>query len=901
MSADLDGQARGNAKLGLARAYGAWYNIYHQLEQLELAISNGEDALKLCAESGWRSIAALDDLAQLYRHRFERLQNYDDASKGIKYIREAINMLRGFAGKNNLNHEAECLSSLSKLLRARAEAYHAEEDLNNAVRAEHDALQITDAEHKEYTPRAVDLSYNLTARFRVIGNLEDLNEADNILNVASQNLKLRRIPATSRELSLVENQHGIVSVCRWQAEGDNKWVREGLTYFKTAAAIDPSSLAFSQNYASAVTSLARHSGELIDAITAVKAFLTYVENIEKYAPETAEKNLPLVLEKLARLYVDKMKTENNKAMWTPMCVRLLEQLCQANKAQVGVRLWAAGERSAMAAWREDDFEAASRFISLAVSLLPELLNPGLNRVDQLRLIKNNSNLPGFTLAFHIMAGHKISEALQRFEQARGVLWNRLLRESDELDSLNEIDQELAKQFRESHTRLLAPRKPLVSLENDTSMVFNAADSYADALEYNTLLTKIRLQPGLENFLLLPADPAELSSYADDGAIVVINCAHNYSHAIIVTSLETAVLKLPDYSEKSAKRLYEMMKSALDCLKQQDETSATKLFEELCTALWNSIAKPVLDKLDEVLPQDSIRQWNSKPVHRIWWLANQWINVLPIHAAGDYSCRSISDEARSVLDRAISSYIPSFGALKFARKNDTAKRLSTSSSQVRDQPSALIISMPSTPGQTSLPNATKEVNTITEQLALSNIAVTNLAEDSATKKSITSALKTASVAHFVCHGLVDPTDPLKSQLVHTDSHRNPLDVRTLIRTQMPACTLVYLSVCNAAASETLPLVDEGLHIAGGFLMAGVPQVIATQWELADQLGVQVAERFYAHLVDGGEGGVGDSNDPAAAVAGLDVSHSAEALRDVLLTIRADGVPGILYGAYVHYGV
>ena len=139
------------------------------------------------------------------------------------------------------------------------------------------------------------------------------------------------------------------------------------------------------------------------------------------------------------------------------------------------------------------------------------------------------------------------------------------------------------------------------------------------------------------------------------------------HTVIVTSSETAVLELPEYSEKSAAQLYGKMKSALDFLKQQDENSATTLFNEVCTALWNAVAKPVLDKLDELLPQDSIRQWRSKPVHRIWWLANQWINVLPIHAAGDYSSEHTPDKACSVLDRAISSYIPSFGALKIRQQ------------------------------------------------------------------------------------------------------------------------------------------------------------------------------------------------------------------------------------------
>ena len=38
-------------------------------------------------------------------------------------------------------------------------------------------------------------------------------------------------------------------------------------------------------------------------------------------------------------------------------------------------------------------------------------------------------------------------------------------------------------------------------------------------------------------------------------------------------------------------------------------------------------------------------------------------------------------------------------------------------------------------------------------------------------------------------------------------------------------------------------DEGIHLAGAFQLAGYPHVIASLWEADDALSVAIAERFY----------------------------------------------------------
>ena len=40
-----------------------------------------------------------------------------------------------------------------------------------------------------------------------------------------------------------------------------------------------------------------------------------------------------------------------------------------------------------------------------------------------------------------------------------------------------------------------------------------------------------------------------------------------------------------------------------------------------------------------------------------------------------------------------------------------------------------------------------------------------------------------------------------------------------------------------------LMDEGIHLAGGFQLAGYPHVIASLWEADDDLSVEVAKKFY----------------------------------------------------------
>jgi CHAT domain-containing protein len=86
--------------------------------------------------------------------------------------------------------------------------------------------------------------------------------------------------------------------------------------------------------------------------------------------------------------------------------------------------------------------------------------------------------------------------------------------------------------------------------------------------------------------------------------------------------------------------------------------------------------------------------------------------------------------------------------------------------------------------------------------------------------VLSRLANARWAHFSCHGIPEP-DPAESHLLLTDG---PLPVRFIADLELPNAYLAYLSACTSAYGGT-SLLDESIHIASAFQLAGFQHVIA----------------------------------------------------------------------------
>jgi CHAT domain-containing protein len=171
------------------------------------------------------------------------------------------------------------------------------------------------------------------------------------------------------------------------------------------------------------------------------------------------------------------------------------------------------------------------------------------------------------------------------------------------------------------------------------------------------------------------------------------------------------------------------------------------------------------------------------------------------------------------------------------------------------------------------SAVPEANWVATALGTNTQA---LIDSAATKGVVRTRLTTATWAHFACHASA-ARDPADSQLGLYDA---PLPVRDVAELHLQRAHLAYLSAC-ATAYGGVRLLDESIHVASAFQLAGFSHVIATMWLVKDPIAKRFAQWIYPQLIRGG--------DPAIAV-----HNAVRRMRDQLLEYPT------LWGAYLHYG-
>lgn len=113
----------------------------------------------------------------------------------------------------------------------------------------------------------------------------------------------------------------------------------------------------------------------------------------------------------------------------------------------------------------------------------------------------------------------------------------------------------------------------------------------------------------------------------------------------------------------------------------------------------------------------------------------------------------------------------------------------------------------------------------------------------------------TVLHFAAHAAIEEEYPWRSR-IDPDAgrgHRGAVITAAVItaadiaRARLDA-RLAVLSSCRTAGGRVAP--GEGAQgLAGSFLAAGVPSVVATLWPVDDAVAPRFMRRFYAHLAEG----------------------------------------------------
>ncbi|WP_170321804.1 CHAT domain-containing protein [Acrocarpospora pleiomorpha] len=471
---------------------------------------------------------------------------------------------------------------------------------------------------------------------------------------------------------------------------------------------------------------------------------------------------------------------------------------------------------------------AAELMETAVHLLPEVAPRQLDREDQQYALGGFAGLAADAAALTLADtgnSERASRALHLLEQGRTILLSQAMDTRSDLSDLRDSHPDLATRFAE--LRDLLDRTPATAITISSSVPPGSTtrDRHALAAEFSALIARIRRLDGFAGFMSPPSTD-EILAEAAYGPVVVVNVSTYRSDALIVTTGGVVARELPGLTPEILVRQINDFHGALRGNQERQL--------QVLAWLWEVVAGPVLSVLG--LRRDS----GAWP--RLWWAPGGLLGLLPLHAAGR--------QGDSVLDRVVSSYTPTVRGLRYAREQ--ARR----SAGTR----ALVVAMPTTPGK---PGRLWQVPAEREMLRRRLPGAVVLSEPQParpwrknesdklpTKANVLDELPTCSIAHFACHGTSDATNPSRSKLLLHDHASDPFTVASLGPVRLRSPRLAYLSACETALTSNTELVDEAIHLASAFQLAGYPHVVGTLWKVNDRAAFDIADMFYATLTEGG---------------------------------------------------
>jgi tetratricopeptide (TPR) repeat protein len=455
-----------------------------------------------------------------------------------------------------------------------------------------------------------------------------------------------------------------------------------------------------------------------------------------------------------------------------------------------------------------DWVGAAAAFGAAIEKLPMMAPRTMGPADRTRVLERVSRLAADAAACAISAGLP-ERAVELLEQGRALQIAQLIDARADLTELRERAPELA-------ARLTALRLRLDAIDRSGPPAGSVAERRHRAHdEWDRLVTEIRAVPGMGSFLM-PMTAADIRAEAAAGAIVYLNVSVHRSDAIVVTADAIRTVWMPPGFDKKV-------------------TEQARRFEVARTTGDREAALDVLDWLRRQITAKVLAALGhrigpepGRPLPRVWWCAGGPLVTLPVHAA--------------VLDRVVSSYIPSVRALRHARGGAplTAAAL--------DQ---MLVVPVASPRHIPLPAVKDEAGSLQALFPDATI----MPAEQATVARVAEALRGHPVVHFACHAETDAAQPARSALHLFDG---PLTVTRLGRIGVPDATLAYLSACETAGTSD-PHAAEALHLASAFQAIGFRHVVASLWKVEDAAARELAGDVYRRL-----SGDGPADDVAVAL-------------------------------------
>ena len=851
---------------------------------LDAAIEVGQQAIQATPADHPNRAGRLSNLGNALHARFRRTGAAADLDAAIEVGQQAIQ-----ATPAEHPNRAAYLFNLGNALRARFERTGAAPDLDAAITYLRDAVQATPADHLNRAGSLSNLGNALRARFERTGAAPDLDAAITYFRDAVQ-----ATPADHPDRTMYLSNLGAALITRFERTGAVPDLDAAITYFRDAVqatpADHPNRAMRLSNLGNALRVRFEPTGAAADLDAAIEVGQQAIQ-----ATPADHPNRAMYLSNLGNTL--RLRFEGTGAAADlDAAFQMYAEAANVDVAAASARI-GAGRNAASLVARTDPGRAAS-LLEAAVLLLPEVAPRFLERGDQQYAIGRFAGLAADAAALALSDPsapdpQRPARALRLLEAARGVLLSQVLSTRGDLSDLRERNPQLAARFTELRDWLdrqsLAVGSDLAGLPSDRSadaLQHAIRDRRQAAAEFTQLVTRIRGLDGFGTFGL-PPSAGQLEAQAEQGPVVVLNVAAYRSDAIVLTSGGITSQPLPGLDQDTVTGQIDAFYQALDTITTAGSplvrVHAEEALRQVLGWLWDNAAGPVLHALGYQGPPPPGEPWP-----RLWWVGVGPLSLLPIHAAGHHTSPP-DPRYRTVMDRVISSYTPTIGALAHARTPHAPAAPGAASR-------SLIVAMPITPdlpGQGRLAYVSAEAAMLRARLPnptlLTEPPVGHDTTDGQvpTRAAVLEHLPGCTIAHFACHGRTDPIDPSQSRLLLHDHQRDPLTVAALAPLALDHARLAYLSACSTARTSDTSLLDEAVHLTSAFQLAGFPHVIGTLWEISDATAVEIADSFYAALTS-----------PDGT---LNPDHAARALHHAARTQRNQHPAApYLWASHIHVG-
>ena len=549
---------------------------------------------------------------------------------------------------------------------------------------------------------------------------------------------------------------------------------------------------------------------------AIGHYRSALELTEDNAPERASREYNLA-GALHRRYVQ----DADRSVLSEAVAAFHQAVRHGLNSSVEWALSAARQWGAWAVERESWDEGCMAY-AYALEAVERLFRIQLLRAEKEAWLAESQGLPA-EAAYAMYRAGRWEEAVVALEAGQSLLLSEVLeRDRARLERLTDTEHvALVEQFRAASTAL------------DEAMLRGAEPAVLrdrrDAV--NQTIEAIRTIGGYERFLQ-PPDIADVRAAVPADAVVVYIAAPEWSGVALTIEPHGRIdaVELPMATATAVRRRIQALFDARRALPERAGPWEGAL-DAVTRWAWQAI-------MTAVRPL-------ATTAERIVLVPSGMLAMLPLHAAWTPAEDTLS-RRHYLLDETAVSYAPT------ARSLDVTARIAT-------RAPADWVAVVADPRPTSwepIGYAGAERAWVRRWFPAGEV----LSGQDATRSAVVTAMRMATVCHFICHGLARTDSPLDSALILVGDEE--LTLREILALRLgPAgvsvgARLVVLSACDTHLPGTA-LPDEVISLPSGLIQAGFAGVVATQWPIRSEAASLLMARFYQLWR-------ADGQDPASAL-------------------------------------